>query len=308
MIQVKNISKQFDRTKALDHVSFDIERGNIYGLVGANGAGKSTILRIIAGVYRPDEGEVEIDGIPVYGSVAGKEKMVFVADELYFLRGASLNRMKKLYKSVFPNFDEAFFQSLAELFQLDRRKSLHSLSKGMKRQAAIVLALSCRPEYLLLDETFDGLDPVMRNLVRSIVYKEVEERKMTVLLSSHSLRELEGLCDQLALLYRGGLIFERDITDLKTSLFKVQIAFDHDYGKEEFEKLQVLKYSRQGTVSSLVVRGDQTETVDYLKEKRPVILEVVPLSLEEVFTYELGAMGYQFDPQDLEKGAAADEK
>lgn len=299
MIQVKNLTKKFENFKALDNVSFEVPKGSIYGLVGANGAGKSTLLRVLAGVYSQDEGTVEIEGQPIFNNVETKGKMVFVPDELYFLRGASIKRMAKLYQAMYASFDIRFFESLLNTFQLDGKKAVSSLSKGMKRQVAIILALSCRPQYLLLDETFDGLDPVIRNLVKSIVCKQVEVENMTVILSSHSLRELEGLCDQLALLYQGGVIFESDITDIKTSLFKVQVAFSNAYDKSEFADLDVLQFTQHGTVSNLIVRGDREETVEILKKKDPAILEVLPLSLEEVFTYELSALGYAFD---LEEG------
>ncbi len=301
MIKVKNLTKEFDGFKALENVSFSIERGSIYGLVGANGAGKSTLLRVLSGVYAPEAGTVEIEGSPVYDNVEVKAKIVFVPDELYFLRGASLKRMEKLYKSVFSSFDSAYFDTLIETFKLDAKKPIQSFSKGLKRQAAILLALACRPQYLFLDETFDGLDPVVRNLVKSVVCREVEERQMTVVLSSHSLRELEGICDQLALLYEGGLVFESDVVNIKTSMFKVQVAYTYDYDREIFDGLDILQYERKGTVSNLIVRGDREETIERLREMDPAILEVVPMSLEEVFTYELGAMGYTFDAENLEK-------
>ncbi len=307
MITAAGVTKCFGKVKALDQVSFSMEKGKIYGLVGANGAGKSTLLRILAGVYRQNEGTVEIDGVPVYEHAAAKDQLVFVPDELFFLHGASLKRMAKLYAALYPSFDNGYFQSLAETFQLNMKVSVQSFSKGMKRQAAIILALACRPGYLLLDETFDGLDPIMRNLVKSVVCREVEEHKMAVLLSSHSLRELEGFCDQLAMLYKGGLIFESDITDLQTSLFKIQVAFDYNYDQKLFDQLALLKCTKQGKVSSLIVRGEKEETVAYLKELHPAILEVLPLSLEEVFTYELDALGYVFDPEPAEKEAVQNE-
>lgn len=307
MIQVKNLTKKFEKFTALDRVSFEIPKGSIYGVVGANGAGKSTLLRVLAGVYVQDEGAVELEGQPIYNNVEAKAKLVFVPDEPYFLRGASIRRMAKLYEAMYPYFDMDTFRSLIETFQLDPKQGVNALSKGMKRQVAIVLALACRPQYLLLDETFDGLDPVVRNLVKSIVCKQVEEDNMTVILSSHSLRELEGLCDQLALLYKGGVIFESDITDIKTSLFKVQVAFSYTYDKTAFAGLNVLEFHQQGTVSNLIVRGDREETIWKLRKKEPTILEVLPLSLEEVFTYELSASGYAFDMEEG-KGEHVDEK
>ena len=201
----------------------------------------------------------------------------------------------KFYAGVYRNFDYATFELLADTFKLDPSKPVSAFSKGMKRQAAIILAISCRPKYLFLDETFDGLDPVMRALVKSIICRDVEERKATAILTSHSLRELEDTCDQLALLHRGGLIFESDISDLKTSLFKVQIAFLEEYGRERFDSLEMLHFAKSGSVSNIILRGDKEKVTAALREMKPVILDVLPLSLEEVFTYEMEALGYSFD-------------
>lgn len=295
MIEVKNISKSFQKFKVLDDVSLTIPEQCIYGLVGANGAGKSTLFRVLTGVYKPDNGKVTIDGDEVYVSAKVKEKIHFVPDELYFLPGASLNRMAKFYEGIYTSFSRERYDRLVELFGLDAKKNIQSFSKGMKRQAAILLALACRPQYLLLDETFDGLDPVVRNLVKSAICQYVEEEKMTVVLSSHSLRELEGLCDQLSLIYDGKIAFSSEVGDIHSLFFKVQVAFTEEYDESIFNNINVLKFSKQGMVSKLIVKGDREETIEFLKEKNPVVLDVVPMSLEEVFTYELGAKGYVFD-------------
>lgn len=295
MIELKNISKSFQKFKALEDVSLSIPDQCIFGLVGANGAGKSTLFRILAGVYLQDEGIVLIDSEEVYENIPVKEKLHFVADELYFLPGASLNRMASFYKGMYKSFDMKRFEALVETFGLNSKKSIHSFSKGMKRQAAIVLALSCCPKYLFLDETFDGLDPVIRNLVKSVVCQYVEEDGMTVIVSSHSLKELEGLCDCLGLLYGGKMVFTSEVSELQSSFFKVQVAFSYEYDESTFDGLNVLKYSRQGVVSNLIIKGDREEAMLMLNEKEPVILEMVPMSLEEVFTYELGSLGYSFD-------------
>ena len=295
MIELKNISKSFQKFKALEDVSLSIPDQCIFGLVGANGAGKSTLFRILAGIYSQDDGAVRIDSEEVYENIPVKEKLHFVADELYFLPGASLNRMASFYKGMYKSFDMKRFEALVETFGLNSKKSIHSFSKGMKRQAAIILALSCCPKYLFLDETFDGLDPVIRNLVKSVICQYVEEDGMTVVVSSHSLKELEGLCDSLGLLYGGKLVFTSDVSELQSSFFKVQVAFASEYDESLFDGINVLKYSRQGVVSNLIIKGDREETLLMLKKKEPVILEMVPMSLEEVFTYELGSLGYSFD-------------
>lgn len=293
MIGANNVTKKFDKFTALDGISCKIESGCIYGLVGSNGAGKSTFLRVLAGVYRADEGDVTIDGEPIYENPSVKKKIMLVPDDLYFLPGASMLRMKKLYKAVYPDFDDKRFNELAECFGLDVKKNLNTFSKGMRRQAATVLALSARPEYIFFDETFDGLDPIMRNVVKRLICEDILDRSATAIITSHSLRELEDTCDQLSLLHKGGLVFESDIQNLKTSLFKVQIAFDHEYDESKFTGMDILKFTKRGSVSNIIVRGDRDLTVAALSSMKPTLLDVLPLSLEEVFTYEMEALGYK---------------
>lgn len=299
MIKAENLTKSFNDYKALNSISCTIEEGCIYGMVGSNGAGKSTFLRLLSGIYKADEGAITIDGNNVYENVELKSQMVFVPDELYFLGGASMNRMAKLYMCVYPDFSVERFQHLKSCFKLDGSKNMNTFSKGMRRQAATILALSCRPKYLLLDETFDGLDPVMRNLVKTIICQDVVDRKATAILTSHSLRELEDTCDQLALLHKGGLVLESDIFNLKTSLFKVQVAFTGEfaqsYGKEIFDGLDVLHYTKHGSVANIIVRGEREKVTAEIRKKSPVVLDILPLTLEEVFTYEMEALGYSFD-------------
>lgn len=295
MIKTNNLRKEFDGFTALTDVSCTIPKGCIYGMVGSNGAGKSTFLRLITGVYRPDKGTILIDDQPVYENPEVKSKMTYVPDELFFLQGANMNRMADFYKSIYETFDNERFQFLTNAFGLDPKKSLGTFSKGMKRQAAIILALSCKPEYMFFDETFDGLDPVMRNLVKSLICKDVIENKVTCIITSHSLRELEDICDQLALLHKGGLVLESDIDNLKTSQFKIQVAFNYDYTEELFHGIDVHNMKKVGSVTNMIVKGSREATVKILEELNPIILEVLPLSLEEVFTYEMEALGYNFD-------------
>ena len=299
MIKAENLTKVFGDYKALNNISCTIEEGCIYGMVGSNGAGKSTFLRLLTGIYKADNGTITIDGNNIYENTELKSQMAFVPDELYFLNSSSMDRMAKLYMSLYKDFSVERYEHLKESFKLDGKKNMNTFSKGMKRQAATILALSCRPKYLLLDETFDGLDPVMRNLVKTIVCQDVIDRKATAILTSHSLRELEDTCDQLALLHKGGLVLESDISNLKTSLFKVQVAFTgefaHTYGKEIFEGLDMLHYTKHGSVANIIVRGDRNEVTAKVQAKNPVILDILPLTLEEVFTYEMEALGYCFD-------------
>lgn len=292
MIQAQNLTKHFDDFVALDNITCTIPQGCVYGMVGSNGAGKSTFLRAITGVYRPDKGTVLIDGEPIYENPVKKSEIAYVADGLFFLTGASMNRMADLYKAANPKFDYVRFRKMTDMFSLDPKKPINTFSKGMKRQAATILALSTHPQYIFFDETFDGLDPVMRNVVKNLICEDVLERNATAIITSHSLRELEDTCDQLALLHKGGLVLESDIQDLKTSLFKVQIAFNHEFDESDFATLTVLNYVKRGSVANLIVRGDKDETVAKLSAMSPVLLDVLPLSLEEVFTYEMEALGY----------------
>ncbi len=294
MIEAINITKRFEDTVALDRLNCKIPEGCVYGLVGSNGSGKSTLLRLIAGIYRPEEGTVTIDGAPVYDNPAVKNRIAFVPDELFFLSHANLLRMEQLYASVYERFSHECFRDLVARFALNPNANIATFSKGMRRQAATILALSCKADFILFDETFDGLDPVMRNLVKNLLYREVIERKATVVITSHSLRELEDTCDQLALLHQGGIIFESDVDHLKTSLFKVQVAFEGDYDRTRFEGVDVLNFTKRGSVASMIVRGDRAETEARITAMHPVLFEILPLSLEEVFVYEMGQRGYEF--------------
>ncbi|MBQ1631341.1 MAG: ABC transporter ATP-binding protein [Clostridia bacterium] len=294
MITASNVTKRFDDTVALQKLNCTIPEGCVYGLVGSNGSGKSTLLRLISGIYRPEEGRLTIDDQEIFDNPDVKKRIVFVPDELYFLPHANLKRMEQLYASVHERFSHERFETLLKEFSLNPNKNLNTFSKGMRRQAATILALSCNADYILFDETFDGLDPVMRNLVKNLLYEEVMEHKATAVVTSHSLRELEDTCDQLALLHKGGIIFESDVDHLKTSLFKVQIAFSDDYGPERFDGIDILNYLKRGSVATMIIRGDRDETEAKLKAMEPVLFEVLPLSLEEVFVYEMGQRGYMF--------------
>jgi len=294
MIKTEKLCKRFDDFTALDNISCTINSGCIYGMVGSNGAGKSTFLRMITGVYRANSGSVTIDGEPVWDNPTVKSKIAYVPDELFFLNNATMNRMADMYKAIFPNFDKNRYKELTGTFGLDPKKQINTFSKGMKRQAATILALSNRPDYIFFDETFDGLDPIMRNYVKKLICEDVIERKASAIITSHSLRELEDTCDQLALLHKGGLVLESDIQNLKTAQFKIQIAFTQEYDKSRFDGIDILHFLKHGSVSNMIVRGNREETVTKLKAMQPDILDVLPLSLEEVFTYELEALGYSF--------------
>lgn len=295
MIEVKNLTKKFGRFTALDDVTCTIADNCIYGMVGSNGAGKSTLLRILSGVYRPDGGGAFIDGQPIWENPAAKARIAYVPDELYYFSGASMKRMADMYAVLYPRFNKDKFSRMAADLGLDTKKSLNTFSKGMRRQALTILALATEPDYIYFDETFDGLDPVVRNYIKRLIVEEMNERGATAIITSHSLRELEDTCDQLALLHKGGLVLESEIGKVKTSRFKVQVGFTHDFGREDFEGMDITLFSKSGSVANMIISGDRDETIARLQAMDPVILDVLPLSLEEVFTYEMQALGYTFD-------------
>lgn len=302
MINVEGVSKNFDSFKALDDISCSIADGCIYGMVGSNGAGKSTFLRILAGIYKADSGYVFMEGQNVYENPIVKDNIALVADDLYFLPGASMKKMAKFYASIYDKFDYERFYYLSNLFKLDITKSISDFSKGMKRQVAIILTLSTKARYMFFDETFDGLDPVMRNLVKKLICGDVVDKDATVIVTSHSLRELEDICDHLSLLHKGGLVLDSDVLELKTSQFKVQVAFKEEFNQDRFQQFDVTRYRQEASVANMIVNGDREETICKLRAMNPVIMDVLPLSLEEVFTYEMEALGYTYDNVDVSKG------
>jgi len=292
MIAVSDVTKKFGSKKAVDNLSCNIPQGCIYGLVGSNGAGKSTLLRVVTGIYKPESGSVCYDGEEVYDNPDVKKRFAFVPDELYFLPQSNMIRMSKLYAANYPNFDSNRMTELAEAFGLDKKANFNTFSKGMKRQAATIMALSCKSDYLFMDETMDGLDPVVRNRVKKTVREDIRSRNATAVITSHSLRELEDTCEQLALLHEGGLIFERDVQKLKTSFFKIQLAFDHEYDESFFDRIDYRSFTKSGSVAKLIVEGEKKEILSRLKDKDPILLETLPLTLEEVFIHEMDIRGY----------------
>ena len=302
MIQAEHVTKIFRSAgqpkphTAVCDLSCTIPGGCIYGLVGSNGAGKSTFLRLLSGVYRPDEGSIEIDGLPVWENPEAKNKIFYVPDDLYFLPQTNMKRMASYYNALYSKFNRERFENLTETFGLDPEANLNTFSKGMRRQAATILALSTMPDYLFFDETFDGLDPVMRRLVKQVIYNDVIDRGTTTIITSHSLRELEDTCDQLALLHQGGIVFESDIQNLKTALFKVQTAFSLPFNKAKFEAvgINIVSYTQMASVATFIVRGDRMATEEKLRCMNPLLLDILPLNLEEVFVYEMEALGYVF--------------
>ena len=293
MIEATNITKRFGKFTALDQISCTIPSGCIYGMVGTNGAGKSTFLRLITGVFRADEGTIKLDGEEIYENPKLKSRMCFLPDDLFFLTGSNMNTMADFYHSIYPHFSYEKDRKLTADFQLDPKAPVNSFSKGMRRQAATILSLATNPDYLFFDETFDGLDPIMRNVVKSLICKDVLDRGASAVITSHSLRELEDTCDQLALLHKGGIVLESDVQDLKTNLFKVQIALNGELEEDSFPDIEIMNFKKIGSVAT--VRGQKEEVLYRLRGMTPILLDVLPLTLEEVFTYEVEALGYNFD-------------
>ncbi|MCI8423339.1 MAG: ABC transporter ATP-binding protein [Lawsonibacter sp.] len=293
MIQVNNVVKTFDGFRALDGLSMQVEKGSIYGLVGPNGAGKSTILRHIMGVYRPDAGSILINGLPVYENPPAKAKIAAIPDDLYYFNSASTRDMMKFYRGMYPQFDTKRYEALREAFPaVNDRHPIRRLSKGMQKQSAFWLALCCNPEVLVLDEPVDGLDPVMRRQVWTLLMGDVAQRGTTVLVSSHNLRELEDVCDHVGILSHGKVLLERSLTDLQDNVVKLQLAFQESGLPDLPRDMEVLHTTQVGRVYTLIVRGNPAELKTRMAVYSPILMEALPLTLEEIFIYELGGEDY----------------
>ena len=292
MIELKNVRMCFEDFNALDGVDLTIEAGTAFGLLGSNGAGKSTILRLLSGVYEAAEGEVLIDGEPAYDNVAAKQKVFFINDETVQFGAMTLSDMRAYYKGFYPNFSDEIFDKLNGIIKLPEKKRIDKFSKGMKRQAIVITGLAACTDYLLLDEAFDGLDPTMRIIVKRMLVDAMLDRKLTVVISSHNLKEINELCDTAALLHQGKLLFNRDLDSVKGSIHKVQAAFDAKCTENDFEGLDVLHYERNQSITYLIIRGDEETIRTELEKKQPKVLDLIPLTLEEIFIYEMEGMGY----------------
>ena len=293
MIQVHHLVKTFDGFRALDGLTMHAPAGAVYGLLGPNGAGKSTLLRHITGVYRQDAGEVLIGGAPVYENPAVKARMASIPDELYSFLSASTRDMMRFFRGFYPTFDPGRYRALRDAFpSIDENAPVRRLSKGMQKQSAFWLALSCRPEVLVLDEPVDGLDPVMRRQIWSLVLGDVAERGITVLVSSHNLRELEDVCDYVGILSRGKLLLERSLRDLQGNIVKMQVVFQERDLPRLPPDLEVLHVSQLGRIHTLIIRGAPEEITNRLAVYAPILMEALPLTLEEIFIYELGGENY----------------
>lgn len=287
MLEMKNVTKTFGKFKALDDLSLTVPKGSVYGLVGPNGAGKSTAIRLMTGIYRPDHGTVTMEGMPVYENPVSKARMGYIPDDIFYFPSASMAEMRSFYKGIYPQFDDDLYKRLTEVFRLPQKGPIRRFSKGMQKQAAFHLTICTRPEMLILDEPVDGLDPVMRRQVWSLILSDVAEAGTTVLISSHNLRELEDICDHVGIMDHGKMLLERSLADMQGATHKLQIVGDVPEG------LDVLHESQTGRLKTLIVRGDAREITLKVSASAPIYFDVLPLSLEEIFIYELGGASYE---------------
>lgn len=292
MIKLENVSKIFGEFKALDGAELEIPQGTAFGLLGSNGAGKSTILRLISGIYAPDTGTVSIDGQDIYDNVAAKQKIFFINDETVQFGSYTLKQLKDFYKGFYPNFSDEIFNSLNEIIKLPEKKRIDSFSKGMKRQAIVISGLACCTDYLLLDEAFDGLDPTMRIIVKRMLVDAMLDRKMTVVISSHNLKEINEMCDTVALLHKGKILFSRELDSVKGDIHKIQAVFPGGISEEDLKSPELLHYERSMSVHYLIMRGSEDGIREKLAAFNPSVCDIIPLTLEEIFIYEMEGMGY----------------
>lgn len=301
MISIKGITKKFDDYTAVNQVDIDIREGMVFGLIGTNGAGKSTLLRMMCGVMKPDEGMITVDDMPVYDNPAAKEKIFFIADEPYFFPHGNAVDMEQYYSMVYKSFDKAEYYKLLQQFGLESKRKIATYSKGMKKQLAVILALASRTDYILCDETFDGLDPVMRQAVKSLLAKEMGERGLTPVIASHNLRELEDICDTVGLLHKGGVLLSKDLDEMKCGLQKIQCVFKDGAAYENALSIfDIIKKEHRGSLYTLTVRGGRDEIAEKLNQIDTVFCEVLPLSLEEIFISETEVVGYDIKKLILE--------
>lgn len=295
MLEIKNITKRFGEKTALNDLSFTVPEGSVFGLIGSNGSGKSTLLRIISGIYEPDAGTAEIDGESTFENPEIKSRVFFISDFPYFYNNSTVENLAELYRDLYPTWDDEKFAKLSCMFPIGIKDRVINMSKGMQRQAALMLALSTNPKYILLDEIFDGLDPVVRQLIKKLLMELVAENGTTVVIASHNLRELEDVCDHIGLIHKGGVILEKDLDEAKLGIHRVQAVFDNELGEGVFKDLNVVNIQRQGKMMLMTIKGDGQEIENAIRALKPVYMEMLPLTLEEVFISEMEAVGYDID-------------
>ena len=292
MLKADNLTKRFQGVTAVDHIHAEIQDGTVFGLIGTNGAGKSTFLRMAAGILKPDEGTITLDGEAVFEDIRVKARCFYIPDEPYFLGNGTADDMKTFYQGIYPNFDTDRFGRLLKSFELDGRRKIQTFSKGMKKQLAVLLGICAGTDYLFCDETFDGLDPVMRQTVKSLFANDIEERHLTPVIASHNLRELEDICDHVGLLHRGGMLLSKDLDDMKMNINKIQCVLPAGLDRTNLQDLDIMTTEQRGSLLTLTVRGQKEEIQARMQSYHPVFFEMIPLSLEEIFISETEVAGY----------------
>ena len=292
MIEAKNLTKRFEQIVAVDHINATIKDGSVFGLIGTNGAGKSTFLRMASGVLKPDEGSITIDGEPVFENTRVKSRFFYISDDQFFFNNATPDEMMSFYMTVYPKFDKMRYIHLMESFDLERKRKINTFSKGMKKQVSVICGVCAGTDYLFCDETFDGLDPVMRQTVKSIFVGDMQERNLTPIIASHNLRELEDICDHVGLLHKGGILLSRDWDDMQLNIHKLQCVLEPGMEPEDLVALDKVKIERRGSLCTLTVRGTREEVEALMADYHPVFAEIIPLSLEEIFISETEVAGY----------------
>lgn len=292
MIEAVNVTKRFDDIVAVDHINAVIRDGSVFGLIGTNGAGKSTFLRMASGVLKPDEGSISIDGEEIFENVRAKARFFYISDEQHFFSNATPVEMMDYYSIVYEKFDKDRFHKLMKNFELNEKRKISTFSKGMKKQVSVICGVCANTDYLFCDETFDGLDPVMRQTVKSIFANDMEERNLTPIIASHNLRELEDICDHVGLLHKGGILLSRDLDEMKLNIHKLQCVLKPGMEPEDLKALEIVKTEQRGSLSTLTVRGNREDIEEKMAGYEPVFFELIPLSLEEIFISETEVAGY----------------
>lgn len=292
MIKADNATKWFDDILAVDHVCAEIHDGSVFGLIGSNGAGKSTFLRMVAGILKPDEGSIMINGDEIFENVKIKERCFFISDEQFFFNNCTPLEMKNYYKIFYRYFDEGRYKKLMNGFGLDENRKIRTFSKGMKKQVSVICGICAGTDYLFCDETFDGLDPVVRQTVKSLFAEDVAERGLTPVIASHNLRELEDICDHVGLLHRGGILFSRDLDEMKLGMFKMQCVFDKPLAENAWIGFDLLHIEQRGSLYTITARGNREVLQNKIQGMNPMFFELLPLTLEEIFINETEVVGY----------------
>ena len=292
MIKAERVTKRFDDITAVDQVTAEIKEGNVFGLIGTNGAGKSTFLRMASGVLKPDEGSITIDGQPVWENPQVKARFFYISDDQYFFPNSTPQEMMQFYRQLYPAFDEKRFYHLLESFGLKKDRKIHTFSKGMKKQLSVICGICAGTDYIFCDETFDGLDPVMRQTVKSLFANDMEERNLTPIIASHNLRELEDICDHVGLLHKGGILLSRDLDEMKLNIHKIQCVLKPGYGTEDLKGMNIIRQEQRGSLWTLTVRGKKEQIEGVMRSCEPIFFECIPLSLEEIFISETEVAGY----------------